>query len=362
MEFDLIRKFFSEPFSALSLSNQSRVLLGIGDDCAVLSQSSNQHLYVSTDTCVEGVHFFEGDDPWSIGWKALAVNLSDLAASGAKPIGFTLNLSLPSVDHSWLASFSQGLLKQAEVANCPLVGGDTTATRAGSPVVVTITVLGERPINSNRLTRCAAQAGDDVWVTGIPGLARLGLLHQFAQRAALQSVLDDTKQALFGRVWPALPAQIQEHCLSRLARPGIRSQFAIQASPFMHAALDLSDGLSGDIHHIAKASSKVIILQEASIQSMWTAFLGSGVGALSPDLLAFLLETTLIGGDDYELCFTSAPRHSGRISEIAQSMEIPVTVFGQVQASESLAHGVVIQSTKGLKTALRSNSFNHFGP
>lgn len=361
MEFDLIRKFFSDPFSVLSLSNQSRILVGIGDDCAVLTQNPNKNLYISTDTSVEGVHFFTDEDPWSVGWKSLAVNLSDLAASGAKPLAFTLNLSLPRVDQDWLAAFSSGLLGQAQLANCPLVGGDTTSTQSGSPLVVSITVFGERPSEANNLTRSAAKTGDEIWVTSIPGLARLGLLQRFDRRGKLPSVLNNASVEVFRMLWAALPESIRTQALARLTRPVIRSQFALDASAHMHAVLDLSDGLSGDLQHIAHASQKTLLLQADLIQKMWCDLLEVDLIYSNPAFLPFLIETTLVGGDDYELCFTSNPNQSKKIIEIARSLQIPLAELGQVQASESLEHRVVIQDAQGIKTALRSSSFNHFG-
>lgn len=362
MEFDLIRKYFSEPFSALALSNQSRVLLGIGDDCAVIKPIPDQHLYISTDTSVAGVHFFEDEDPWSIGWKSLAVNLSDLAASGARPLAFTLNLSLPRVDQTWLAGFSQGLLKQAELANCPLVGGDTTSSRPDSPLVISITVFGERHSQSNSLTRSAAHLGDQIWVTGIPGLARLGLLQRYEQLGRLHTLLDQPKQALFQQTWASLPIPLQQLALTRLTRPVVRSHFGLQASPWMHAVLDLSDGLSGDLQHIAQASQKTLVLHTSSLQAMWTGALGSNQVESNPSILNFLLETSIVGGDDYELCFTAAPSNADSLMDLANSMQVPLSVLGLVRATESLQHGVVIESANGQQTALRSNSFNHFAP
>ncbi len=336
--------------------------MGIGDDCAVLKPTPNQHFYISTDTSIAGVHFFADDDPWSVGWKALAVNLSDLAASGATPVGFTLNLSLPRMDAAWLAAFSQGLLRQAELANCPLVGGDTTSTQPDSPLLVSITVFGERHCDANRLARSAAQEGDQLWVTGIPGLARLGLLQRYEQLGRLPNLLDKPKQALFRQTWAALPTPLQQQAFTRLTRPDIRSQFALQASVWMHAALDLSDGLSGDLQHIAQASGKTLLLHASSLQAIWGGVLGSNQDVFSPSVSNFLLETSLIGGDDYELCFTAPPSHAEALLDLAKSMQIPLCVLGQVQASKSLAHGVVIQDKKGQETALRSNSYNHFGP
>lgn len=335
--------------------------MGIGDDCAVLSPNPSQNLYLSTDTTVEGVHFFEDDDPWSVGWKLLAVNLSDLAASGAKPLGFTLNLSLPRVDQDWLAAFSQGLLKQAEMANCPLVGGDTTSTLPGSPLVLTVTVIGERPSAANTLSRSAAKAGDEIWATGIPGLARLGLLHRFDQRGQISTMLNKVSVDVFRSLWAALPESICAQALARLTRPAIRTQFAQDASAFMHAALDLSDGLSGDLQHIAKASDKTLVLHKPSIESMWCELLDHNPILSNPDVIDLLCDTTLVGGDDYELCFTNSPDQSSIIAGIAKSLNIPLVHLGRVEAPDGLLHRVVIQNTKGLKTALRSNSFNHFG-
>ncbi len=336
--------------------------MGIGDDCAILQQNSDHNLYVSTDTSVAGVHFFPDEDAWSVGWKALAVNLSDLAASGAKPLGFTLNLSLPQVNHPWLTAFSQGLLSQAELANCPLVGGDTTSTRPDSPLVISIAIFGERSHQANCMARSAAQKDDQIWVTGIPGLARLGLLRRYDQLGRLPELLTEPQQALFRQTWAALPPYLQDQALTRLTRPVVRSQFALEASVWMHAALDLSDGVSGDLNHIAKASSKCLLLQESLLQAMWTALPGMEPLSANHDLLNFLLESSLIGGDDYELCFTASPTDATKLENLAKANQISLSILGQVNASKSLVPGVVIQDSKGQETALRSNSFNHFAP
>lgn len=335
--------------------------MGIGDDCAVLSQNPSQCLYISTDTSVEGVHFFSDEDPWSVGWKSLAVNLSDLAASGAKPLAFTLNLTLPRVDQPWLAAFSSGLLKQAQLANCPLIGGDTTSTPPASPLVVSVTVFGERQSDAAGLTRGAAKAGDEIWASGIPGLARLGLLHRFDQRGQLPAGFNNTSVDAFRSLWANVTESLRVQALTRLTRPAIRTQFALDASAYMHAALDLSDGLSGDLQHMAHASQKTLLIQTDLIEKMWCDFLGPDLISSNPAFLPLLTEATWVGGDDYELCFTASPDQSKKIVEIARSLQIPLVKLGQVQASESLGQGVVIQDAKGLKTALRSNSFNHFG-
>ena len=168
-EFDLIDQFFRQPAAARQAASP-QLALGIGDDCALLQLAPGMQLAVTSDMLVEGRHFFPDAEPHALGHKCLAVNLSDLAAMGARPLGFTLALALPAVNADWLQPFSCGLLALADAAACPLVGGDTTR----GPLTICITAFGEVPAGQ-ALRRDGAQVGDDIWVSGSPGDARLGL-------------------------------------------------------------------------------------------------------------------------------------------------------------------------------------------
>ena len=227
-EFALIARHFSRPGVALPRA----VVLGVGDDCALLQPTPGHQLAISSDMLVEGRHFFPHTDPESLGHKALAVNLSDLAAMGARPLGFTLALALPTIDDAWLAAFAHGLFALADAHACPLVGGDTTR----GPLNLCITVFGE-VLPGRALKRNAAQAGDDLWLSGRTGEARLALAHRLGEPWAGAVELGDLNLA-----------QV------RMDRPTPRLALGMALSGVAHAALDVSDGLAGDLGHILRAS------------------------------------------------------------------------------------------------------------
>ena len=244
-EFDLIRRYFERqppllrpgeqgsllPVTQTShLEGQSLLQLGIGDDCALLrGPLEGAHLAVSSDMLVAGRHFFHDTDAAAIGHKALAVNLSDLAAMGAWPVGFTLALALPETDPHWLEGFSQGLLTLASRAACPLIGGDTTR----GPLTLSITVLGQVP-HSRALRRDGAQAGDDIWVSGELGAAALAVQLR--------------------RTQPAQTVPIE--ALQRLNWPLPRFDVGLALRGVASAAMDISDGLAGDLAHLLAASGR----------------------------------------------------------------------------------------------------------
>ena len=224
-EFELIERYFKRP--------ARQAVLGVGDDCAILQPAPGTQLAISCDMLVEGRHFLSTVDPRLLGHKALAVNLSDLAACGAKPLAFTLALALPRADDAWLAPFSQGLLALADAHGCELVGGDTTQ----GPLNICITVFGEVPVvngQSQALLRSGARAGDDVYVSGTLGDARLAL------------------EALRGTL--SLPLEVLAQARQRLERPTPRVALGQALRGVASAALDISDGLLGDLRHILQAS------------------------------------------------------------------------------------------------------------
>ena len=220
-EFDLIARYFTRP--------AARAVLGVGDDCALLLPSPGMQLAISSDMLVEGRHFFADVDPFSLGHKALAVNLSDLAACGARPLAFTLALALPRVDEAWLKPFSRGLLALADAHGCELVGGDTTQ----GPLNICITVFGEVP-RGQALLRSGARAGDDLYVSGTLGDARLAL------------------EVLRGRV--AASAPVLAAARLRLEQPTPRVALGLALRGLATAAIDVSDGVLGDLGHILKLS------------------------------------------------------------------------------------------------------------
>ena len=220
-EFDLIARYFTRP--------TPRAALGVGDDCALLNMAAGMQLAVSSDMLVQGRHFLADVSPQALGHKALAVNLSDLAACGATPLAFTLALALPHVDETWLQGFSNGLWALADAHGCELVGGDTTQ----GPLNICITVFGEVP-RGQALLRSGAQPGDDIYVSGTLGDARLAL------------------ECLQGRL--ALPDDVLARTRLRLEQPTPRVALGQALRGLATAAIDLSDGLTGDLGHILKAS------------------------------------------------------------------------------------------------------------
>ena len=329
-EFDLIAHYFKRPVR--------HAALGVGDDCALLLPKADSQIAISTDMLVEGRHFFADVDPFKLGHKALAVNLSDLAACGARPLAFTLALALPRVDEAWLAAFSQGLLALADAHECELIGGDTTA----GPLNICITVFGEVPVQagqSQALLRSGAQVGDDLYVSGTLGDARLAL------------------DARLGRV--TLPEAVLNSARARLETPTPRVALGLALRGVASAAIDVSDGLLGDLGHILQSSGKGALVQ-ADIATELIAAYAYSTGAtgqfgidLSTDRWRAL---ALAGGDDYELLFTAAPARREAVAAAAQRSQTRVSRIGQITSGSGL------QLLDRLGQALPNDfaSFDHF--
>jgi thiamine-monophosphate kinase len=319
-EFDLIRRHFQHAL------RPEGVALGNGDDCALLAPAPGMRLAVSTDMLVEGRHFLSTVDPEALGHKALAVNLSDLAAMGAQPLAFTLALALPRADDAWLAAFSRGLLALADAHGCALVGGDTTA----GPLNICITVFGQVP-QHQALRRDAAQAGDDVYVSGCLGDARLAL--EVFRGGAHLSAAD------FAAV------------RARLERPTPRVALGVALRGVAHAAADVSDGLLGDLGHILTASGVGADIRHHDVINSIavSAYIKSAGGH-------FLYEYPLNGGDDYELVFTAPPSAREGVAQAAREADTPVTRIGTITAHPDLR----VLDAQGLPMALHSRSFDHF--
>ncbi len=328
-EFDLIARYFTRP--------ARRAVLGVGDDCALLQPGPAMQLAISSDMLVKGRHFFADVDPVTLGHKALAVNLSDLAACGATPLAFTLALALPSIDEAWLQGFSSGLWALADQHSCELVGGDTTQ----GPLNICITVFGEVP-RGQALLRSGAQVGDDLYVSGTLGDARLAL-------EALQGTLSLSPDEL---------AQAR----SRLEQPTPRVALGQALRGIATAAIDISDGLAGDLGHVLKASA-VGARIDTSIAINLIAngprkTCRSGLFDTSKTL-AYVLACVLAGGDDYELAFTAPVSGRQAVEAASKASQTPVTRIGQIEQAPGLrlvdAHG---QPVTGLFGDLRS--FDHF--
>jgi thiamine-monophosphate kinase len=316
-EFDLIKQYFVR-------TRPGRATLGIGDDCALLTPSSGRQIAISTDMLVENRHFFAGADARCLGHKALAVNLSDLAAMGARPVAFTLALAMPKADPAWLEGFSKGLFELADAYDCELIGGDTTR----GPLTICITVFGELA-PEHALRRSGARAGDDIWVSGTLGDARLtlaGLRDEFP--------IDQATLAL------ASP---------RMHLPDPRNALgcALAEGRLAHAALDISDGFVGDLGHILAASNVGATVNVDSLPAG---------PALAAQETAVRRQFCAQGGDDYELCFTADPAQRDAILAAAAATGTPVTRVGVIEASSGL------HLVDGIGTAvdLDAAGFDHF--
>lgn len=327
-EFDLIERYFKAP--ARAMHTNDTVALGIGDDCALLQPTTGMQLAISSDMLVEGKHFFADVDPFTLGHKALAVNLSDLAACGAKPLAFTLALSLPKADEAWLAPFSRGLLALAAEHNCVLVGGDTTQ----GPLNVCITVFGEVPKNG-ALLRSGAQAGDDVYVSGTLGDARLAL------------------EVMRGNL--TLPNDAFAATKARLETPTPRVALGMALRGIASSAIDVSDGLLGDLRHILKQSQVGAVI-DASIAMYLIAYQAINTPANAKLDPQKQLQYVLSGGDDYELAFTApvSKRHAVQAAALASST--PVTRIGQIEAEP----GLKLVDARGQPVPNNFGSFDHF--
>ncbi|MBB3119683.1 thiamine-phosphate kinase [Pseudoduganella violacea] len=320
-EFDLIKHYFAPSRAA---AQPAHVALGIGDDCALLAPTPGMQLAISSDMLVEDRHFFAGEDAQRLGHKSLAVNLSDLAAMGARPLGFTLALALPAADPAWLAGFSQGLFALADAHGCALIGGDTTK----GPLNICITVFGETA-PGRALRRDAARVGDDIWISGTLGDARL----------ALAGYRGET----------ALSAAEQQAAAQRMHLPTPRVALgrALADGGLAHAAIDISDGLAGDLGHILERSGVGATLDVDALPA------GPVLATRAP---ALRRAWTAAGGDDYELCFTAPAAARAAILAAGAASATAVTRVGRIEA----APGLRLADAAGAPLDLRLAGFDHF--
>lgn len=316
-EFDLIARYFTRP-----LRHGTAAILGVGDDCALLAPAPETQLAVSTDMLVEDRHFFRGTDPIKLGYKSLAVNLSDLAAMGATPIAFTLALSLPDAQAEWLQAFSDGLLKLADEYGCQLIGGDTTK----GPLNICITIFGELP-RGTALRRDAAKVGDDLWVSGTLGDPRL----------ALAGLRDEI----------VLDSASIEAAAERLHEPIPRVALGIALRGIAHAAIDISDGFIGDLGHILQRSGVGATVNVDALPPGPTL-------ARRPQELR--RRFSLAGGDDYELCFTAPASQRDAVIAAADTVHVPVTRVGRIES----AAGLRLTDAGGSPLEPGVSSFDHF--
>lgn len=296
-EFELIRRYFAPQALA-----RDDVVMGIGDDGAVVAVPAGMQLVIATDTLVEGVHFVQGADPGAIGHKALAVNLSDLAAMGAQPAWFTLNLTAPGADARWLQAFAQGLLQLARQHDVQLIGGDTTR----GPLCITVTVCGFVPAGQ-ALSRAGARPGDLIYVTGLLGDAGLGLLQELRKLA--------------------LPEDCVRVVLERLHRPTPRVAVGNALRGLASACIDISDGLVGDLGHLLAASGvgACLELKRVPVSPAYDAAFAH-VG----------WDVALAAGDDYELCFTLPPAHQRDLHRVGSQFQCGFVQIGVIEAEAGL--------------------------
>lgn len=299
-------------------------MLGAGDDCALFSVKPGMQLATSTDLLLEGRHFFSGTDPFRLGHKALAVNLSDLAAVGAKPLACLLGLGLPSVDEQWVSRFADGFYALADEFGCALIGGDTTRSVQG--VTLSVTVFGEVAPDL-AMRRSSAVSDDDIWVSGVLGAADIA-----CRMLAGELSLDEARLA-----------QIR----LALEKPTPRVALGRRLAPHVHAAIDLSDGLVQDLGHILNASGVAAELQEAAIP-VHQALTGYDATQVRRAILA--------GGDVYELCFTASPAQRDNLHRIAIEMDVPLTCIGRITGGA----GVVVRDADGHALSNIPYGFDHF--
>lgn len=298
-EFELIKHFFTK-----QLVKRKDVELGIGDDCAVLAPIESQNIVVTTDTLVAGVHFPFETSPRAIGHKAVAVNLSDIAAMGAKPSWLSLAITIPNVDEDWLREFCEGVFDLCEFYNVELIGGDTTQ----GPLSITITAQGLTPKDSY-LSRSGAKAGDWLYVTGDIGDAALAL------------------QQITGKV--DIAPEFIDTIKKKLDYPKPRVLAGVTLREYATSAIDLSDGLIADLGHICQASNvgANVVLDSLPLSSIMRDSL------LADDAIALALS----GGDDYELLFTVSEDNKVGMETAMSHAGTPVTCIGQINTSQTIS-------------------------
>jgi thiamine-monophosphate kinase len=315
-EFDLIKRYFTRPTPG--------AILGVGDDAALLKVREGMELAVSTDMLVSGIHFFADADPLLLGHKALAVNLSDLAAMGATPCWATLALSLPSVDEAWLEKFSHGFFALAEQHGVELIGGDTTR----GPLNLSITIMGEVP-KGRALRRDGARVGDDIWVSGLLGEAALALAH-------LQGSIE-------------LPPNVFAVCATHLQQPSPRVALGLALRGIANSAIDISDGLLGDLGHILERSHVGAELEFDALP--WPLFFPK-----SEEGKKVVQRCVLAGGDDYELCFTAPNAYCSEIENISIALGLPLTRIGKI----TVGNECKLCAADGNLVQIKEQGYDHF--
>jgi len=307
-EFEIIARFFTR--------RTSHTVLGVGDDGALIAPTTGQELVISTDLLVEGTHFLADADPEALGWKTLAVNISDLAAMGAQPRWALLAAVLPAPTADWIDAFARGFFACADSHDIDLIGGDTTR----GPRAFCVTIFGEVPAGK-ALRRDGAKAGDSIWISGRPGRAARGLAHLQRRTRLAEPELSD--------------------CLTALHRPQPRVALGLALRGIASAAIDVSDGLLADLGHILEQSKRAARLQIPNLPA----------AGLERDCL-------LAGGDDYELLFTAAPGSDKDIAALAGKLGLPLTRIGEIIAGPP--GDLVLRDDSGSVIAPARRGYDHF--
>jgi len=306
-EFDLISQHFTR---ATHHTN-----LGVGDDAALISLPAGVELAVSADMLVAGTHFFPACDAYKLGWKSLAVNISDMAAMGANPKWATLAIALPEVNEPWLTEFSRGFFACADAFNIDLIGGDTTR----GPLTISVQIMGEVP-TGHAIKRSGAQVGDEIWVSGHLGDAALALAH-------MQGKL-------------TLPADAFASCAKALHTPQPRVALGLALRELANSAIDISDGLLADLGHILERSNVGASIYLRNIPH--SAHIGAALRSESATALydKNIIRLLLAGGDDYELCFTAPAEKHAEIVILNETLHLALSTIGHVTKGSSLVvHG-----------------------
>ena len=315
-EFNLIKQHFTRP--------THHTTLGIGDDAALISLSTGMVLVISADMLVAGTHFFADADPYKLGWKSLAVNVSDMAAMGANPKWATLAIALPNNDTQWLSEFSRGFFACATEFDVDLIGGDTTR----GPLNICVQIMGEVPIGQ-AIKRSGAKVGDEIWVSGALGDAALALAH-------MQNKL-------------ALPNNVFEVCAQALHTPQPRVALGLALREIASSAIDISDGLLGDLGHILESSNVGATLKLINIPHS----VHLGTTALHDQNIIKLL---LAGGDDYELCFTAPANKHTEITILSEKLGLPLSCIGMIASNT----GIVVHGLDNEILDIKESGFDHF--
>jgi thiamine-monophosphate kinase len=314
-EFDIIERYFTP--------RTSHTVLAGGDDAAIIAVGPGMQLAISTDALIAGQHFFEDAEPYGIGYKAMAANLSDMAAMGANPRWATLALSMPKVHERWIEDFARGFLDLASDYGVDLIGGDTTR----GPLMMCVQIMGQLPAGK-ALRRSGAAVGDDIWVSGTVGDAALALAH----------LRGDFR----------LHANDLDYAVKRLSQPQPRVLLGQRLIDVASSAIDISDGLAQDVRHIAKQSGMRAVIE-------WESVPLSSVGVRYREH-PLVRQAALAGGDDYELAFTAPPGSRTRVGSVAGELGIALTRVGNMAAGE----GIVVRDRNGQPIPLTELGFEHF--